>query len=260
MFTKMEWTKTDEQPLFQEDDAPLARAEEPRPAWRVLVVDDDQDVRQITALTLRGVVVDRAPVELIQAGSFAEAKAALSAGAPVAVGLVDVIMETQTAGLDFVVWARRELGERDTRFVIRTGQPGEYAEKHILEEYDIHDFLSKTETSGRTLRARVVGAVRAWRDIVAARAEAAALRHLLRQTAAFGPSRSALLATAPALLSPPRGEVQPDPTSEGAHLGAYPFARGARLAVPVEAPLSVVELQRVCAFGAALDELWPSPG
>jgi len=50
-----------------------AAAESRAMPWKVLVVDDEPDVRRLTALNLRGFEFAGRPLELIEAGSAAEA-------------------------------------------------------------------------------------------------------------------------------------------------------------------------------------------
>ena len=82
---------------------------------RVLVVDDEPDVAAVTRLSLRGMDHNGRPVELVAAASGAEGVAALRADPDIAVVLLDVVMETDTAGLDACRAIREELGNRFVR-------------------------------------------------------------------------------------------------------------------------------------------------
>jgi len=190
------------------EDAPTPVAEEREP-WRVLVVDDDEEVHLVTRLTLRALEVEGRPVSLHSAKSRAEAQEVFASGPPFAVALVDVVMESATAGLDLLRWVRRDLRECATRLLVRTGHPGLLEESRIAEEYDIHDYLPKAETSGRSLSARTAGAIRAWRDLQGVHAEAAVLRSLLGAMARPPGERAEadLYACAPLALPSPRGRI-----------------------------------------------------
>jgi CheY-like chemotaxis protein len=190
------------------EDAPMPVAVEREP-WRVLVVDDDEEVHLVTRLTLRGLEVEGRPVCLHSAKSRAEAQEVFASGPPFAVALVDVVMESATAGLDLLRWVRQDLGERATRLLVRTGHPGLLEEGRIAEDYDIHDYLPKAETSGRSLSARTAGAIRAWRDLQVVHAEAAVLRSLLGAMVRPPGERveADLYACAPLVLPSPRGRL-----------------------------------------------------
>ncbi|MBY0464557.1 MAG: phosphodiesterase, partial [Burkholderiales bacterium] len=90
--------------------------------WKVLVVDDEPDVRLITALNLRGFSFAGRPLELIEASSSQEAKQRLAEHPDCALALIDVVMETDDAGLRLVEYIRKDLKNLMIRLVIRTGQ------------------------------------------------------------------------------------------------------------------------------------------
>jgi class 3 adenylate cyclase/CheY-like chemotaxis protein len=150
------------------------------PPWRVLIVDDDADVLVMTRLALRGLRVDGVAVSTVVASSAAEARDILSAqpGA-FALAIVDVVMESEHAGLDFLRWIRANVVDASLRLVLRTGQPGTAPEGGIVGSYDIHDYLAKTDTTARRLVTCVTGAIRACRDIRTIREQRASLEAAL---------------------------------------------------------------------------------
>jgi two-component sensor histidine kinase len=168
--------KDDDAPLI-DDDAPLIEGKKTgvaqgaavgapvRPPWKVLIVDDDADVRMVSELALRGITVDGVPVRLLTVDGAAAGRELLKQHRDIAVALVDVVMESETAGLDFIRWIREDLQEPSLRLVVRTGQPGNAPEAIVTQSYDIHDYLSKAETTARRLVTCVTGAIRAWRDL-----------------------------------------------------------------------------------------------
>ncbi|MDF1881201.1 EAL domain-containing protein [Sulfurimonas sp. MAG313] len=119
----------------------------PKKAWKILVIDDEESIHDITANALKSVVIDGRRLELINAMSAADAKIKLSEHDDIALALVDVIMETPTAGLDLVNYIRNDLNNHLIRLVIRTGQPDEVPERDIINQYDITDYKEKTELS-----------------------------------------------------------------------------------------------------------------
>jgi len=133
--------------------------------WLVLVVDDEPAVHTVTRLALAGFRVEGAPVRLRHATSAAEAKAALAEEPDVALVLLDVMMETDTAGLELARWIRATLANALVRIVLRTGQAGMAPEAEVMASYDIHDYYAKTEASANRIRNAVTGGLRAWRDL-----------------------------------------------------------------------------------------------
>lgn len=124
----------------------LREMDEPTlPAWKVLIVDDEADIHQVTVLVLKRFKLDNRPLEFIHAYSGAEAKEKLSTYDDIALIFLDVVMETDDAGLEVARWTREDLGNHKTRIVLRTGQPGQAPEQSVVANYDINDYKEKTE-------------------------------------------------------------------------------------------------------------------
>lgn len=133
---------------------------------RVLVVDDEPDVIAVTRLSLRGMRHGARPVELVPATTGAAAVAAVRADPGIAVILLDVVMETDTAGLDACRAIREELGNRYVRILLRTGQPGAAPERDTIDDYDIDGYLPKAELTTTRLYAAVRTALKAFEELV----------------------------------------------------------------------------------------------
>lgn len=152
------------------------------PPWRVLLVDDEPAVHQVTRLALRGLEVRGCPCELISATSAAEARrllTSLSDHEPIAVAIVDVVMESDTAGTDLVRWMRNDASMSSIRIVIRTGQPGIAPEEDLLRDLDINDYWSKTEMTARRMRTVLIGLIRSYRDLRTLERQRAELRTMI---------------------------------------------------------------------------------
>ena len=113
--------------------------------WKILVVDDEKSIHDITQSALKHVTIDNRRLELVFALSAEEAKQRLEEHDDFAMALIDVIMETPSAGLDLVNYIRNDLKNSFIRLVIRTGQPHEVPERAVIDEYDINDYKEKTE-------------------------------------------------------------------------------------------------------------------
>ncbi|MDQ2825369.1 MAG: response regulator [Actinomycetota bacterium] len=135
-------------------------------ALRVLVVDDEPDVAAVTRLSLRGMRHSGRPVELSVATTGAAAVEAMRADPAIAVILLDVVMETDTAGLDACRAIRDELGNRYVRILLRTGQPGVAPERATIDDYDIDGYLPKTELTTNRLYAAVRTALKAYEELI----------------------------------------------------------------------------------------------
>jgi|GEM_PF-3486390 len=133
-------------------------------AWAILVADDDHDVLAVTELALMGMRVEGQPVECVGVGSARAARAALESRR-FAVAILDVVMETDDAGLGLVEWIRARPEWRSTRIVVRTGQPGIAPRHRVLADYDINDYWPKTGISAPRSRVLVAGLIRSFRDL-----------------------------------------------------------------------------------------------
>ena len=65
-----------------------------------------------------------------------------------ALAIVDVVMESDTAGLEVVEYMRETLGNRATPVVLRTGQAGKAPERTVVDRYEITQYLNKVEADG----------------------------------------------------------------------------------------------------------------
>jgi CheY-like chemotaxis protein len=132
--------------------------------WEVLIVDDDPDVLAVSKLALRGVTVWGVPLKLHTCTSMAEAIALCNTKADflpsLAVALVDVVMETDSAGLDLCRYVREERKNALTQLFIRTGQPGIAPERSVIDRYDINGYFTKAEATEDKLYSMIKSGVR----------------------------------------------------------------------------------------------------
>lgn len=133
--------------------------------WKVMVVDDEPDVLRVTALNLRGFVFGDRPIQLLEASSAEEAKQLLSEHPDTALALVDVVMESDDAGLRLVEYIRKDLKNLMIRLVIRTGQPGVAPERYVIDHFDIDDYKDKTELTAQRLYTTVRNALKGYHDL-----------------------------------------------------------------------------------------------
>jgi len=137
----------------------------PLKPWKLLVVDDDIDIHEVTELTLKRLEFDSKSIEFIHAYSASEAKIKLIEHTDIAVALLDVVMESDTAGLDLVKLIREEFKNDGIRLILRTGNPGLAPEESVTMLYDINDYRGKTELTAQSLKTVIITALRAYQSI-----------------------------------------------------------------------------------------------
>ncbi|MGB0694388.1 MAG: sensor histidine kinase [Rhodospirillaceae bacterium] len=133
--------------------------------WNVLIVDDDPEVHLITRAVLYPLRFKGRALALKSAYSAYEAEAVIAADPTIAVILLDVVMETEDAGLRLVKTIREKLGNRMVRIILRTGQPGQAPEREVIIDYDINDYKAKTELTAQKLFTSMVAALRSYDDL-----------------------------------------------------------------------------------------------
>ncbi|MEC4724012.1 DUF3369 domain-containing protein [Shewanella sp. D64] len=136
------------------------------PAWKILIVDDEPDVHTVTKLALSRFKLDNRALEFINAYSGEEAKQILLKETNIAMAFVDVVMESDHAGLELVRWIREDNANKAIRLILRTGQPGQAPEEDVIVNYDINDYKAKAELDSRKLVTSVYSALRSYRDIM----------------------------------------------------------------------------------------------
>lgn len=133
--------------------------------WRVLLVDDDEDVHRSTEFALQDLVICGRPLQLLNAYSAEEAERLLVAEPDIAVAILDVVMENDQAGLQLVDRVRRGLQLINLRIILATGQPGYAPEMEAIRDYDINDYRTKNELTRSKLYTSITTAIRSYQQI-----------------------------------------------------------------------------------------------
>ncbi len=134
--------------------------------WKVLIVDDEPEVHAVTKLALGDFVFQEKDLEFISAFDGEEARQIFREHDDIALVLLDVVMETDDAGLQVADFIRNEINNHFTRIILRTGQPGQAPERDVIINYDINDYKSKTELTAQKLFSVIIASLRSYRDII----------------------------------------------------------------------------------------------
>lgn len=134
--------------------------------WKVLIVDDDEQIHAVTKFTLQNFRFKGRPIEFYSAYSGGEAREVLLACSDFAMVFLDVVMETTHAGLDLVGYIREDLRNSLIRIVIRTGQPGDTPEEKIIQDFDINDYRLKTDLTHHKIWTLTTACLRSYEKLV----------------------------------------------------------------------------------------------
>ncbi|MGM0379754.1 MAG: DUF3369 domain-containing protein [Bacillota bacterium] len=133
---------------------------------KLLIVDDNEDVHSISKLIFSDFTYKDYELEIFNAYSGKEAKEYMNKHDDIAIILLDVVMETDTAGLDVVRYIREDLDNSFVRIILRTGQPGKAPEDEIIKEYEINNYIAKTEGSIQKVYTALYSAIRSYNDLI----------------------------------------------------------------------------------------------
>jgi signal transduction histidine kinase/DNA-binding NarL/FixJ family response regulator len=142
---------------------------EPEPStarrWKIAVIDDDHAVHEGTRFALSDYTLNGQSLEILSAYSAAEGQILMRQHPDIAAVLLDVIMETDAAGLDLVEYIRDEIKNETVRIILRTGQPGQAPERRVIVDYDINDYKAKTELTADKLFTSLTAALRSYQQL-----------------------------------------------------------------------------------------------
>jgi response regulator RpfG family c-di-GMP phosphodiesterase len=158
--------------------------------WKVLIVDDDEGVHAITKSVLKKQIIDGRGIEFHSAFNGAQAIEVLSEIDDIAVIFLDVVMETNEAGLDACRRIREELNNDLVRIILRTGQPGSAPENEVIVRYRINDYKEKTELTASKLFSCMVTAIRSYQDLINLEQSKQGLRKVIEATKSITKKKS----------------------------------------------------------------------
>ena len=214
-------------------------------------------MHSITTLALRNFHFDGRSLQFLHAYNGAEGIAMVRDNPDLALCLLDVVMETDHAGLDMVEVIRDQLRNSFTRIVLRTGQPGQAPEETIIADYDINDYKEKNELTRGKMHTLLYSCLRSYRDILALERNRQGLERILdastrlQQHTFIQDFAHGILEQISAILSPDEDALYALCEGVAAHeqFGRLMVVAGTRRVHPERRPTGV---RAVAALGAAI--------
>jgi len=133
--------------------------------WKIIIADDEAEVHNVTKMVLNDYVFEGRSLKFLSAYSAEETKQLIHANPDTAIILLDVVMETDDAGLKLARYIRQGLKNAFVRIILRTGQPGKAPERSVIIDYDINEYKEKTELTVQKLFTTITSALRSYRDL-----------------------------------------------------------------------------------------------
>lgn len=170
---------------YAEDRAPAGEPAAGSIKWKLLVVDDEEAVHATTRLVLNDFEFEGKRLDILSANTGTEALDIMRTHDDIAVVLLDVVMETNQAGLDCARAIRKDLKNKLVRIVLRTGQPGNAPERQVIIDYDINDYKNKAELTSQQLFTTVYTAIRSYRDMAVIDKQRRGLQYIINASGDF---------------------------------------------------------------------------
>lgn len=176
-----------------EDELPEEKGEastEQLEPWIIGIIDDEPQVHDVTRLALRGTTIYGQPIELVSAYSAKEGEELIKNTPDMALVLLDVVMETDHAGLDLVDRIRNELGNKLLQIILRTGQAGYAPEEEVIIRYEINSYKTKSELTRGKLFTAIATGLRSYQQLKVIEQSRNGLRAVIDSSATLMRERS----------------------------------------------------------------------
>jgi len=147
--------------FFAEEEETVAEGEK----WKILIADDEPGVHAATKIALEDFSLEGKTLDFLSAYSGEETIRMLEEYPDIVLVLLDVVMETDDAGLRVVKKIREEMKNQHVRVILRTGQASRFPEESVVVDYDINDYKTKTELTAGKLFTSVVTSIRSHNNI-----------------------------------------------------------------------------------------------
>ncbi len=133
--------------------------------WKLMVIDDDKETHDVTDMVLSGFSYNDRKLQIVDGYSGQDVRRLMAEHPDTAVVLLDVVMESDHAGLEAVKYIREELKNHFVRIILRTGQPGQAPETEVITQYDINDYKDKSDLTALKLNTSMIVALRSYQDL-----------------------------------------------------------------------------------------------
>ncbi len=151
--------------LFAEEKIEIPSLYSSNTPWKIIIADDEKEIHQITKMVLSDYTFDNRTIQFFSAYTSTETITLMEQHPDAAILLLDVVMESDSSGLEVARHIRQVLRNSFVRIILRTGQPGKAPEKKIIMEYDINEYREKTELTTQKLFTTITSSLRSYKDL-----------------------------------------------------------------------------------------------
>ena len=164
-------------------------------SWKIIIADDEPDIHTLTKTVLSDFRYQGRPLEFISTYSGEETFEVIKNNEDIAMVLLDVVMESDDAGLITAKRIREELDNHTIQIVLRTGQPGYAPETDVVVNYAINDYKEKTELTAKKMLTTIITALRSYEILKALEANKRGLQQIINSSEELFKHKSNVLFT-----------------------------------------------------------------
>ncbi len=135
--------------------------------WKILVVDDDPSVLELTEIMLKNLKLLDQGIEILSTDTTEAAKQAMKDNTDIALIILDIVMETTESGFEFIDYVRNTLENNTARIIVRTGESFKgWSPSKVAKHYGIHDYLEKMDLTKERFVTVITCALRYYQHIL----------------------------------------------------------------------------------------------
>ncbi len=130
--------------------------------WKILIADDEPGVHAATKIALEDFSLEGKTLDFLSAYSGKETVRILEEHSDIVLVLLDVVMETDDAGLRVVKQIREEMKNLHIRVILCADRACQLRDEPVSVAYDVNDYKTKTELTASKLFSSVVTSIRSY--------------------------------------------------------------------------------------------------
>lgn len=129
--------------------------------WKILIVDDDDSYHTSAKQTLKNISYKNRTIEFLDAYSAEEAVGIIEKHPDIAIVLLDIVLETEHAGLHLIHRIRGDSNNRYCSIIVQAGEFVNPTEEELATQYEINGIITKSRSSDTRLKTVIITNLRA---------------------------------------------------------------------------------------------------
>lgn len=152
-------------------------------AWKVLIVDDDEDVHRETVHIIGGLTYQERRLQFFHAYNVHEARKILVEQPDMAIILLKMVMKNKSSGLQVARYIREELMNQTIRIILSVDQIEEAPALGFIVDYDINNCKEKASLASAKMPIAIFAALRTYQLMMAVEYNRQGLKKIIQASA-----------------------------------------------------------------------------